>query len=75
MVGFSILAEAEREGDIEDEKMKMLSKEYIRWEPTKQRRVSNEDAKKFIILQLYRGWQVILRKIPYNAAHFAALFG
>ena len=52
-----------------------LDKDIVTWDKNKQRKIDYEDIKRFILIQLYRGWRNILRKLSYQSSQYQALFG
>ena len=52
-----------------------LDKDIVNWDKNKQRKVDYQDIKRFVLIQLYRGWRNILRKLSYQSSQYEALFG
>lgn len=57
------------------DKRLMLERDYVSWDRSKQKKISYEDLKRFILIQLYRGWKNILRKLSYQSSQYQVLFG
>lgn len=57
------------------EKKMALEKESCIWEKTKQIKMDYEDLKRFIVIQLYRGWKNLIRKLSYQSSQYQVLFG
>lgn len=57
------------------DKRLMLERDYVSWDRSKQKKIGYEDLKRFILIQLYRGWKNILRKLSYQSSQYQVLFG
>lgn len=53
----------------------MLERDYSSWDKHKQRKIDYNDLKRFVLIQLYRGWKGILRKLSYQSSQYQVLFG
>lgn len=53
----------------------LLNSNYTTWDRQKQRKVTTKDVKKFIVIQLYKGWKNLLRKLSYQSTQYQVLFG
>ena len=60
--------------ELEDKRL-LLNQDYLKWDVKKIKRIDYEDLKRFILLQLYRGWKKLLRKLSYQSTQYQVLFG
>lgn len=53
----------------------LLEKDYFQWDKAKERKLTFEDLKRFVLIQLCHGWKTMLRKLSYQSSQYQVLFG
>lgn len=57
------------------DKKLLFDSDYRHWERSKQRKITTKDVKRFILIQLYKGWKTLIRKLSYQSSQYQVLFG